>query len=131
MGQEALLLEFQHRGLTVIAILLPDEAREELQLNNLICLDLDVTSEESVQMLRKSVDNLTGGRLDVLVNNAGICYTMTAIDMNVKKVQAMFDVNAFGPMRIPPSAHQSSRHYRQHMISGRIGSVYIWLVLQR
>lgn len=102
---EALVLEFQRRGLTVIATLLPDEAREELELNDIICLDLDVTSAESVQMLRKTVDKLTGGRLDVLVNNAGICYTMTAIDTDVKKVQAMFDVNVFGPMRMVHEFH--------------------------
>ena len=102
---EALALEFQHRGLIAIATVLPHESREQLDLNHIVCLELDVSSETPVHILKEAVDKLTGGRLDVLVNNAGVCYTMTAIDTDVKTIQAMFDVNVFGPMRMVHEFH--------------------------
>ena len=36
----------------------------------MICFDLDVTNDESVQALAMEVKRLTEGRLHVLVNNA-------------------------------------------------------------
>lgn len=66
---------------------------------------LDVTAEQSIADLRASLQKLTGGCLDILVNCAGIAYTMTAIDTDVVAVQRMFDINLFGPMRMVRSFH--------------------------
>ena len=93
-------LEFRSRGLLAIATVLPHESRDHLDIDGIIRFDSDVTSEMSVKTLKCAVDKLTGGRLDVLVNNAEIRYTMTAIDTDVKMIQRVFDVSVIGPMRM-------------------------------
>ncbi|KAL0475560.1 hypothetical protein QR685DRAFT_432005 [Neurospora intermedia] len=102
---EALILEYHRRGIHPIATLLPFESSEHLDKAGITWFKLDVTNEESVVQLKKDVSELTKGHLDFLVNNAGICYTMTAIDTDVKSVQRMFDVNLFGPMRMVHHFH--------------------------
>lgn len=54
----------------MIATLLPWESRDHLEPLGIKCFDLDVTSEESTAAFKVAIDELTGGRLDVLVNNA-------------------------------------------------------------
>lgn len=54
----------------MIATLLPWESRDHLEPFGIKCFDLDVTNEESTAAFKVAVDKLTGGRLDVLVNNA-------------------------------------------------------------
>ncbi|KAI1455541.1 short chain dehydrogenase [Annulohypoxylon moriforme] len=102
----ALAKNFVQNGLNVIATLLPYEAREHLDHPRIHVFDLDVTREEDVVSLKKQVEDITGGRLDVLVNNAGICYTMTAADTDVRQVEKMFAVNVFGPMRMVHHFHR-------------------------
>ncbi|KAI0003937.1 short chain dehydrogenase [Xylariaceae sp. FL0662B] len=102
----ALTKHFVRNGLTVIAILLLHEAREHLNHPLIRVFDLDVTKEEDVVSVKKQVEDITGGRLDVLVNNAGICYTMTAADTDVRQVEKMFAVNVFGPMRMVHHFHR-------------------------
>lgn len=70
---------------------------------------------------KKQVEAITAGKLDVLVNNAGICYTMTAADTDVRQVEKMFAVNVFGPMRMV-------HHFHRMLVSARgvvvnIGSI--------
>ncbi|KAI0427505.1 NAD(P)-binding protein [Xylaria sp. FL1042] len=103
---EALVREYTRQGLRVIATVLPCEPSTHLSGTDISCFPLDVTKERSIVDLQKHVNNLTGGYLDVLVNNAGICYTMTAIDTDVAEVQKMFDVNLFGPMRMVHHFHK-------------------------
>ncbi|CAG8904558.1 unnamed protein product [Penicillium egyptiacum] len=97
---EALALQYQARGCTVLATVLPWESKDHLSSVGITCLELDVTKDESIRALRKAVEEKIGDRLDILVNNAGICYTMTAIDTDIQEVQKMFDVNLFGPIRM-------------------------------
>lgn len=102
---EALCKELVSQGVHAIATVLPWEEKEHLASTGISCFELDVTIEDSIRALKEKVVNLTNGRLDVLVNNAGICYTMTAIDTDVSAVQKMFDVNVFGPMRMVHHFH--------------------------
>jgi short-subunit dehydrogenase len=62
-------------------------------------LDLDVTSNESVTSVVQQVLGRSG-RLDVLVNNAGIGSTGAAEETSVAQAQDVFDVNVFGLMRM-------------------------------
>jgi NAD(P)-dependent dehydrogenase (short-subunit alcohol dehydrogenase family) len=62
-------------------------------------LDLDVASDASVTT---AVERVTQrfGRLDVLVNNAGIASTGAAEESSVVQDQRVFDVNVFGLIRM-------------------------------
>ncbi|KAK0622034.1 hypothetical protein B0T17DRAFT_655952 [Bombardia bombarda] len=97
---EALVTEYTKRGLHAIATVLPQESSEHLTKAGITFFLLDVTVEQSIIDLKQKILALTGGRLDVLVNCAGIAYTMTAIDTQVASVKKMFDVNLFGPMQM-------------------------------
>ncbi|MCJ1468414.1 hypothetical protein MMC07_007042 [Pseudocyphellaria aurata] len=102
---EALVTEYTRRGIHAIATVLPHEASDHLSNAGITFFLLDVTVEQSISDLEAAVHKLTGGRLDVLVNCAGIAYTMTAIDTDIAAVQRMFDINLFGPMRMVRSFH--------------------------
>ncbi|KAI1424727.1 NAD(P)-binding protein [Xylaria sp. FL1777] len=102
---EALVKEYAKHGVEPIATLLPGEPYGHLDQAGIMHFPLDVTKEASVIELKKSVHAVTNGFLDILINNAGIAYTMTAIDTDVSAVQAMFNVNVFGPMRMVHHFH--------------------------
>lgn len=62
-------------------------------------LDLDVTSDESVSaVVGQLIDRF--GRIDVLVNNAGLGVNGAAEEISVGQAQDVFDVNVFGLMRM-------------------------------
>lgn len=65
-------------------------------ISMLVC---DVTSEESVRKLAAEVFQ-QAGRIDLLVNNAGMGLFGGAEESSVDQVQSLFDVNLFGVMRM-------------------------------
>ena len=62
-------------------------------------LDLDVTSDESVAAVVQQVIERFG-RIDVLVNNAGIGSAGAAEENSVEQAQGVFDINVFGLIRM-------------------------------
>ena len=72
-------------------------------------LSCDVTDDASVSKL---VDEVLAeaGRIDVLVNNAGIGLLGGAEESSTAQAQALFDVNVFGILR---------RHGRRALTCGR------------
>jgi NAD(P)-dependent dehydrogenase (short-subunit alcohol dehydrogenase family) len=62
-------------------------------------LTCDVTDAASVAALVSAVLAQTG-RIDVLVNNAGLGLLGAAEESSIAQVQALFDVNLFGVMRV-------------------------------
>ncbi|PWJ48582.1 SDR family NAD(P)-dependent oxidoreductase [Faecalicatena contorta] len=56
---------------------------------------VNVTSEESVQNMVKEVMDAYG-RLDVLINNAGISQKVTVEDMTLADIRKIFEVNMYG-----------------------------------
>jgi NAD(P)-dependent dehydrogenase (short-subunit alcohol dehydrogenase family) len=62
-------------------------------------LDLDVTGEASVRgVVGQVIERF--GRIDVLVNNAGLGTNGAAEEVSVAQAQRVFDVNVFGLMRM-------------------------------
>ncbi|KAJ4296343.1 NADPH-dependent 1-acyl dihydroxyacetone phosphate reductase [Kalmusia sp. IMI 367209] len=102
----ALAKEFKAKGYTVITTLLAHEDNTHLVEAGIHSFVADVTKDADLEGLRKQVSELTDGHLDVLVNNAGICYTMTAVDHDVAQAEKMFAVNVFGPMRMVVHFHK-------------------------
>ncbi|KAL9473386.1 hypothetical protein ACSS6W_007766 [Trichoderma asperelloides] len=102
---EALVLEYTRRGVHAIATVLPNEDSDHLTTAGITWFPLDVRDEKSVIHLKEEILAVTNGYLDFLVNNAGICYTMTAIDTDVNSVKRMFEVNVFGPMQMVHHFH--------------------------
>ncbi len=71
-------------------------------------LACDVTEEGSVKKLVSNVLAQTG-RVDLLVNNAGIGIQGGAEESSVDQVRALFDVNLFGVMRVTNAVLPSMR----------------------
>jgi NAD(P)-dependent dehydrogenase (short-subunit alcohol dehydrogenase family) len=68
-------------------------------LDGVTFLDLDVTSDESVSgAVEQLLDRF--GRIDVLVNNAGMGTAGAAEERSVGQDQRLFDINVFGLMRM-------------------------------
>jgi 1-acylglycerone phosphate reductase len=98
----ALAFEFARRGLKVIAT-----ARTEVDLQklrdshrNITALRLDLHEENAIPALKKHVEQITGGGLDYLVNNAGAHYASPAMDIDISKVRKIFEVNVFAVMQM-------------------------------
>jgi len=103
---EALAKGFHAKGFDVFATFLPNEPRAHLEDTGVTCFTLDVTNDEDVSTLYTKLFQHTNGKLSVLVNNAGVAYTMPATDTEVKEVEKMFAVNVFGPMRMVATFHK-------------------------
>jgi 1-acylglycerone phosphate reductase len=69
---DALAQEFYHRGVRVFATARDLSKIQHLESIGLEILQLDVTSEESIQDAAKYIQKETGGKLNYLVNNAGM-----------------------------------------------------------
>lgn len=88
------------------------------QVSMLTC---DVTDDESVDALVAAVLSQTG-RIDVLVNNAGIGLIGGAEESSIGQVQALFDVNLFGVVRVTNAVLPAMRRRGQGRIVN-IGSI--------
>ena len=63
-------------------------------------LELEVTSDESVRQCVETVENLTGGSLDVLVNNAGMGGAMPLLDVSIDHAKKIYDTNVWAVLRM-------------------------------
>lgn len=65
---------------------------------NITVLTLDVTSSASITAAVASVQEATGSKLDVLINNAGIGLELPVLDTPLSAARQLFDVNFFGTL---------------------------------
>ena len=63
-------------------------------------LPLEVTSSSSISSCAAIVEKKTAGRLDVLVNNAGLMFVMPLLDTSVEEGKKLFDVNVWGLLTV-------------------------------
>ncbi|KAK1751074.1 NAD(P)-binding protein [Echria macrotheca] len=56
---------------------------------------LDTTSPESIAAAVSEVTTLTGGTLDILINNAGGGYSMPVLDIDLSKLASLFQLNVY------------------------------------
>src|SRR5579883_2065402 len=60
---------------------------------------LDVTSDESVATVAQEIKH-DHGILDVLVNNAGVLVSRSALEIGAEEMKTTFDTNVFGVVRM-------------------------------
>jgi NAD(P)-dependent dehydrogenase (short-subunit alcohol dehydrogenase family) len=74
------------------------ETVNALEREGIHVVDLEVTDQASVD--RAAAEILSGGPVDVLVNNAGAAFFGVVEAYTPEAIQRQFDVNVFGPMRV-------------------------------
>jgi 1-acylglycerone phosphate reductase len=60
------------KGWKVLATARKTESISDLSALGITALSLDVDSPPSITALKKEVESITGGKLDMLINNAGL-----------------------------------------------------------
>ncbi|KAK6008859.1 hypothetical protein QM012_000762 [Aureobasidium pullulans] len=71
--------------------------------DNVHVIPLDVTSHMQIQAAVAEVASRTGGRLDILINNAGLNYTTPVLDTDIVRAEALFKTNVWGPVLLTQS----------------------------
>ncbi|KAJ7139635.1 NAD-P-binding protein [Mycena epipterygia] len=94
----ALAKEFHARGFRVFATSRTLSSMAELAELGIETSVLDVTKSSDIATLKNNLAEGCGGKLDVLINNAGIAYPFAVSDFDMERVKALFDVNVFGAM---------------------------------
>ena len=84
-------------------------------------VELDVTDTASVDRAVKSVLD-KAGRIDVLVNNAGVAAAGVTESFTADQAQALFNVNVFGVLRVTRSVLPTMRRQKGGLIIN-IGSI--------
>lgn len=95
VGHE-LALQFAEQGLQVYATARSTKQLVDLESKGIEVFPLDVTSAESIAALKAEILKRTGGKLDMLFNNAGTMYEAPAIEADPIRVRQMYDTNVFG-----------------------------------
>lgn len=92
---------FHERGFYVFATARdPSKAADLSKLGDVEVLELDVTDQQTILRSRDTVAKRTGGRLDVLVNNAGVETVGPLLDVDVAEAKRLYDVNVWGPLAV-------------------------------
>lgn len=115
--------EFAKKGYNVVInYVSDDEAAQKLKsfiVENydvdVITVKADVSNEEQVKKMVNEVINHFG-KIDVLVNNAGIAIDTTFEDKTVENFRRTLDINLIGPFLV-------SREVGKHMIKEKSGSI--------
>lgn len=120
---KATIIEFANRGYNVVINYNTSE-KEALELKkyieenysvNVLTLKADVSNEEDVKnMILTIINNF--GRIDVLVNNAGIVYDRTFEEITVEEFERTLKVNVIGAFIV-------SREVAKNMQNGSIINV--------
>ncbi|KAK3661261.1 NADPH-dependent 1-acyl dihydroxyacetone phosphate reductase [Elasticomyces elasticus] len=87
----ALAKEFSSVGQHVYATARDLSKMSSLSSSNIRMLELDIQSESSITDCVKSLPSL-----DILINNAGVQYTMPVVDASITEAKRLFDTNVWG-----------------------------------
>ncbi|KAF3392270.1 hypothetical protein EIK77_004303 [Talaromyces pinophilus] len=94
----SLVRAFHARGYHVFATLRNKSKADPffLQSDDISVVDLEISSSESIKACADYVAQRTGGRLDVLVNNAGMGLCGPLLDTDIDEAKKVYDLNVWG-----------------------------------
>lgn len=107
------VLELGYR--VVVTARKPDEVKDLAATGEALVLKLDVTHQGQINAAIKAAEKKFG-RIDVLVNNAGIGYFAAVEESEDKEVRRMFEINFFGLSRMIHAALPGMRKRRKGFI---------------
>jgi NAD(P)-dependent dehydrogenase (short-subunit alcohol dehydrogenase family) len=86
----------------------------------------DVRNPESIrEAVAASIDRF--GRLDILINNAGVFETAALEEITVPQWDRMFETNTRGPFLVAQAAHPHLRAARGRIVNiGSLGGMHPW-----
>lgn len=126
----AMAKTFHERGFYVFATA-RDLSRTGIltELENIELLELDVTIPKTIAQCKERVTKRTGGRLDVLVNNAGVEFNSPLLDTDLDEAKKLFDVNVWGPLAMvqafaPLLVEAKGVVFNQSSIDGALNMVW-------
>lgn len=145
----ALAVEFQLRGLRVFATARDLSKTTSLAALGIETLELDVTSESSIEQAvaivreklsisdpndhnfdneKSKPDELPRDRLDLLINNAGVNHIMPFSDTKISDLSRVFNTNVIGSLAvtqafIPLLMHQGGGAAKTYSTVAMLGSV--------
>jgi NAD(P)-dependent dehydrogenase (short-subunit alcohol dehydrogenase family) len=79
----------------------PESVPEPLKNHHISSFDASISGSEKV-WVAAALERF--GRIDAIINNAGIMTPKTVIDVDDSEMQAMFDVNVLAPLRLVRAA---------------------------
>jgi len=107
---------FSAEGATVIAADINEEALERAnQKKNVVGMKLDVSSDDDWAQLAKEIKERFG-KIDILINNAGISSEKSYKDITVDDWKTMLTINGFGPFA-------GIKHIAPYMAEQKKGSI--------
>jgi NAD(P)-dependent dehydrogenase (short-subunit alcohol dehydrogenase family) len=125
---EALVVRLHREGWQVFAGYHnspPAETRWHNMIN-VIAVPCDVTDLNQVHAAANTISEHTGGRLDLLINNAGYSSREGVIETaNMDEYRRAFEVNFWGPVQVVQAMMPMLRHSRGRIINTTSASVYI------
>ncbi len=107
------VLDLGHR--TVVTARNPADVKDLAELGEALVLKLDVTEQRQIDAAIKAAEKKFG-RIDVLVNNAGIGYFGAVEESEEKEVRRMFEINVFGLSRMIQAVLPGMRKRRHGFI---------------
>ena len=97
LGRDLAKVVLSHGYRVAVTARKPEDVRDIVRAheNNAIALQLDVTNRDEAEGAVAETEKVFG-KIDVLVNNAGIGYFAAIEESEEKEVRRMFEINVFG-----------------------------------
>jgi len=114
-GRELAMHACERGYRTVVTARNPDDVRDLATMRDTLVLKLDVTDPAQAHAAIEATEKAFG-RIDVLVNNAGIGYFAAVEESDEDEVRKMFDINVFGLGRMIHAVLPGMRERRSGFI---------------